>query len=119
MYTVTNLSAQKMPKKMKTLAFRTALTDRIRGGDVITTVNVSIADGKTKTFVSTIAGLTDAKKVLVVGGRFDEMTFRAARNVGTVSLIAASDVNAEHLLNCEKIILTAEALETIAQRTAA
>ena len=110
--------SQKMPKKMKQLALRTALTDRIRCGDVITTVKISIADGKTKTFVSTILGLTDAKKVLVVGGRFDELTFRSARNVPTVSLMAASDVNAEHLLNCEKIILTAEALETLAQRTA-
>jgi large subunit ribosomal protein L4 len=110
--------SQKMPKKMKQLALRTALTDRIRCGDVITTVKISIADGKTKTFISTISGLTDATKVLVVGGRFDELTFRAARNVAKVSLMAASDVNAEHLLNCEKIILTAEALETLAQRTA-
>lgn len=110
--------SQKMPKKMKQLALRTALTARIRGGDVITTVNLSIPDGKTKTFVKTMAGLTDATKVLVIGGNFDLLTFRAARNVAGVRLISASDVNAEHLLNCQKIVLTAEALETLARRTA-
>ena len=105
------------PKKMKKLAFRAALTARISDGDVLTVGSFAVADGKTKNFVSAVKGLTDARKVLLVG-RFDEMTFRAGRNVQTVQLISPDDVNAEHLLNYEKVLVAGDALETLARRTA-
>jgi large subunit ribosomal protein L4 len=106
-----------IPKKLKRLALRRALTERVKDGDVLTTANFSVADGKTKTFVQTLKGLTDATKVLVLG-KFDDLTFRSARNVPTVLLFSATDVNSEQLLNFDKIVVTSEALETLAQRTA-
>lgn len=105
------------PKQMKRLAFRAALTARINDGDVLTVDALSVADGKTKNFVAAVKGLTDASKVLIVG-KFDEMTFRAGRNVQSVQLISPHDVNAEHLLNYEKVLVAGDALETLAQRTA-
>ncbi|MFM8885647.1 MAG: 50S ribosomal protein L4 [Chthoniobacterales bacterium] len=42
-----------------------------------------------------------------------------ARNVGNVLLVNAADVNAEHLLRYDKILLTGEALAKISERTAA
>ena len=105
------------PKQMKRLAFRAALTARINDGDVLTVDGLSVADGKTKNFVAAVKGLTDAGKVLIVG-KFDEMTFRAGRNVQSVQLISPHDVNAEHLLNYEKVLVAGDALETLAQRTA-
>lgn len=107
-----------IPRKIKQLALRKAITERIKDGDVITTVHFAIADGKTKSFLKTLHAITDAEKVLILG-KFDELTFRAARNVPRVLLFAATDVNAEHLLDYAKIILTGEALETLAQRTSA
>ncbi len=105
------------PKQVKKLAFRAALTARINDGDVLTVGEFAVKDGKTKTFVATVLGLTDARKVLFVG-KFDELTFRAGRNVQAVQLISAEDVNAEHLLNYEKVLVTGDALETLARRTA-
>jgi large subunit ribosomal protein L4 len=108
----------KTPKKVKALAFRTALTDRIASSDVINVDSFAIADGKTKSFISAVAALTDAKKVLIVAEKFDEVTFRSARNVQSVLLMSAAELNAEHLLNCDKIIIVNDALETLARRTA-
>ena len=105
------------PKKVKHLAFRTALTARINDGDVLTVGAFAIKDGKTKSFISSVKGLTDSHKVLFVG-RFDELTFRAGRNVQAVQLISPDDVNAEHLLNYDKVLVTTDALETLAKRTA-
>ena len=105
-------------KKVRVLAFRTALTARINDGDVLSSGTFSVADGKTKSFVAAVAGLTDAGSVLIVGGRFDDMTFRAGRNVQSVQLVNAEDVNAEQLLNYQKDIVTTDALETLARRTA-
>jgi large subunit ribosomal protein L4 len=67
--------------------------------------------------VSAVKGLSDAKKLLVIGS-FDENTFRSARNVQSVQLISADDVNAEQLLNYPQVLVTAEALSTLARRTA-
>ena len=105
------------PKQVKKLAFRAALTARINDGDILTVSAFAVKDGKTKTFVSTVQGLTDSRKVLLVG-KFDEPTFRAGRNVQAVQLISAEDVNAEHLLNYDKVLVTSDALETLARRTA-
>lgn len=110
--------SKKVLPKVKTLAFRRALTCRIEDGDVIVAGSLSIADGKTKTFVSAIRQLTDAAKVLVLGDKFDDLTYRSARNVEKILLFPASDVTAEQLLNCQKIIVVGSALETLARRTA-
>ena len=104
-------------KKTRRLAFRRALGGRIADGDVLSSGDIAIADGKTKSFVKEIAGLTDAAKVLVIG-RFDETTYRAARNVQPVLLITPEEVNVEQVLYYHKIIITDGALEALAQRTA-
>jgi len=109
--------SKKIPKSVKQLALRTALTARVRDGDVYSIASFAVADGKTQSFVSTVSGLTDARKVLIVGA-FDELTFRSARNVQKVQLVSAEDVNAEHLLGFETILLTNDAIETLARRTA-
>lgn len=110
--------SKKVTKSVKTLAFRTALTSRIAAGDVLTTKDFSIADGKTKSFVKAIADHTDNTKVLVVSKSFDENTFRSGRNVQDVLLMSADEVNAEHFLAYNKIIITDSALETLERRTA-
>ncbi len=110
--------SKKIPKKVKTLAFRRALTSRIHDGDVLTTPSFAIADGKTKSFLKQLASLTEASKVLVLAGSFDDTTFRSGRNVQSVQLLNAADVNAEHLLNFQKIVVVGDALEILAKRTA-
>ncbi|MCB1212094.1 MAG: 50S ribosomal protein L4 [Verrucomicrobiales bacterium] len=109
--------SKKIPKNVRKLALRTALTGRIRDGSVFDIQSFSVADGKTKSFVSAVNALTEGKKILIVG-TFDETTFRSARNVQNVQLISASEVNSEHLLAYDKVLLTSEAIETLARRTA-
>lgn len=113
----TTVWAKKTTKATRKLALRTALTARINDGAVLTITGLSVADGKTKSFVSTVKGLSSAEKLLVIGS-FDETTFRSARNVQSVQLISADDVNAEQLLNYPQVLVTTEALETLARRTA-
>jgi large subunit ribosomal protein L4 len=108
----------KIPRAIKKLALRTALTARINDGAVLTIPTFAVADGKTKSFISAVEALSTAKKILIVGQTFDELTFRSARNVQNVQLVSADDVNAEHLLLYPQVIVTTEALETIARRTA-
>lgn len=109
--------SKKTTKNVRKLALRTALTARIADGAVSTIPGLAIADGKTKSFVSAVEALSTAKKTLIVG-TFDELTFRSARNVQNVQLISAEEVNAEHLLLYPQVLVIADALPTLARRTA-
>lgn len=109
--------SKKVPKKVRKLAFAKALTERIKDQDVLKIDAFAVADGKTKNFVKAVADLSDARKIVIVG-KFDEPTFRAARNVQNVLLMSPEELNAEHLLYYDKIVLTGgDVLSVLASRT--
>jgi large subunit ribosomal protein L4 len=110
--------SKKVNKQASRRAFAGALSSRIQAGDVMLVPDFAIPDGKTKTFVSTLADLSDARKVMVIAAAFDEQTYRAARNHGASLLVTASDVNVEQLVNYHKVIVTNDALPVLARRTA-
>lgn len=109
--------AKHTPKKVKVLAFRKALSERILAGDVLLVETFAVKEAKTKNFLSLLADTAkDARKTLVVGAGFDENTYLAARNVQKALLARAADVNTEQLLAFDKIVLTQEALATLSER---
>lgn len=109
--------SKKVNKSTRKLALRRVLGDIISGGKVVTVPSFSVADGKTKSFVSAVAEMAEGKKILIISAEFDEMTKRAGRNVADVLLMTAAEVNVEQLLNARKVVLVESALETIANRT--
>lgn len=110
--------SKKVPKRIKKLAFSKALTERISGGDVLSTGAFVIEDGKTKSFVREVNNLAgDCRNVLIIGKEFSEETRRAGGNVRPVLLMTAQEVNTEHLLRYDKIIIVDDAMECLAART--
>ncbi len=110
--------SKKVPKTVRKLALRRTLGDMIRAEKIVTVPTFAIADGKTKSFVSTLDSLVKPGKILVVGNSFDDSTYLAARNVGYAQLVTSSDVNVEQLLLANTIILVGDAVKTLAARTA-
>ncbi|MGN0829307.1 MAG: 50S ribosomal protein L4 [Akkermansia sp.] len=109
--------AKKVNKSTRKLALRRVLGDIISGGKVVTVPSFSVADGKTKSFVAAVADVATGKKILIIAESFDELTYRAGRNVAGVQLMTAAEVNVEQLLNAGKVVLVESAVETIANRT--
>src|SRR5438067_1179113 len=109
--------SKKVPKSVRRLAFRKALSERINAGDVLRVDKFVVAEPKTKMFVDLLGKQTDAEKVLIVSDVFDEKTYKSARNVKAVRLSTASDVNTEQLLQFQKILVTDKGLEKLAERT--
>jgi large subunit ribosomal protein L4 len=77
-----------------------------------------VSDGKTASFVKQLGSAVEGAKVLVIAAAFDELTYRAARNHSRALLITADEANTMQLLNYRKIIITADAMETLSRRTA-
>ena len=111
--------AKKTSKSVKRLAFRKALSSRIIGGDVSIIENFVVTELKTKSFLKLVGDSTDEKKKVLIVGRFDETTYKSGRNVKSVQLTTADQVNTENLLHYNKILITREALDEVAARTAA
>jgi large subunit ribosomal protein L4 len=110
--------SKKVSKKTKKLAFAKALSERIKTGDVLSIPEFSVKDGKTASFIKQLAALTDSTKVMIIAAAFDGTTYLAARNFGKALLMTADEDNTEQVLHYDKIIVTADAMETISRRTA-
>ena len=102
---------QKTPKKMKAAALRGALSDRAREGRVH--VVSAFVDGdapKTKTALSTLNAVTQAKRVLVVLDRDDVLNWVSLRNAPQVHLIEAGQLNTYDVLVADEVVFTEVAL---------
>ncbi|SRR5581483_2462603 len=109
--------SKKVNAKVRRVALRKALSERIKAGDVLVTENFAVKEPKTKQFIKLLKDTTPEEKVLIVGKTFDDTTYLAARNVQPTLLVRAADVNTEQILAFKKIILTNEALAMLAERT--
>jgi large subunit ribosomal protein L4 len=109
--------SKKVPKSVKRLAFRKALSERIAGGDVLVVNSFAVNEPKTKQFIALLKSITPEQKVLIVSEGWDENTRKAARNVQKPRLITAAEVNTEEILDYRKIIVTNGALAQLAERT--
>jgi large subunit ribosomal protein L4 len=110
--------SKKVTKTVRKLAIRRVMGDLVRGGKITVVDSFSVADGKTKSFISAINSITQPGKILIVSNSFDESTYLAARNVAWAQLVTASDVNIEQLLLANTVVLVGDAVQTLAQRTA-
>lgn len=110
--------AKTVSRKVRTLALRRVLGEKINEGKVLNASSLEVSSGKTKDFVKAVEALTDSKKVLIIGGSFSEETYRAERNLTWVLLQTAENVNVEEILFFDVVIIIDDALETLAKRTA-
>jgi large subunit ribosomal protein L4 len=107
----------KVPKKVKALAFRKALSERLLAGDVVVVDELKLAGHKTKGFVALMDKLTaDAGTTLLVIEQMDNNLKLAARNVPDVQVEPADSVNTYELLRFDKIVATKAAFEKLEAR---
>jgi large subunit ribosomal protein L4 len=106
-----------VPKKVKTLAFRKALSERLIAGDVVVVDELKLASHKTKDFAVIVAKLSATNApTLVVTDQVDRNLKLASRNVPNVQVEPADSVNVYELLRFEKIVTTKAALERLGAR---
>ena len=109
---------QRTPKKMKAAALRSALSDRAANDQVFVVSGLVEGDTpKTKAALEALRAITEAKRVLVVVGRDDEVTWLSLRNVAEVHLIAADQLNTYDVLVNDDVVFTSEALDEFLGRS--
>lgn len=100
-----------MPKKMRRLALRSALS--VKASDLIGLTEWTLTAPSTKTVVNLLKKIGATGKVLIVLESQNDVVTRSARNIEGVKLILADNLNVKDLLNCDKIVVTPAALQRI------
>ncbi|MGE5646979.1 MAG: 50S ribosomal protein L4 [Acidobacteriota bacterium] len=106
----------KLPKKMLVGALRSALTAKLRDGELKVVQAFSLADHKSKTVAETLKKLKAPKKVLLVeAGQENRNLTLGSRNLEGVTLVATRDVNAYHLLGHKNVFLSEAAAKKLSE----
>ncbi len=104
--------SQRTPKKMKAAALRGALSDRARAGRVhVVSGFVSGDVPSTSQALTALSAATEARNVLVVLTRTDELAWKSLRNVPSVHLLHPDQLNTYDVLVSDDVVFSAEALE--------
>ncbi|SMC66504.1 50S ribosomal protein L4 [Lentzea albidocapillata] len=104
--------SQRTPKKMKAAALRGALSDRARANQVH--VVSGLVDGdtpSTKTARKVLESVTQARRVLVVLNRTDEVAWVSVRNLQHVHVIAPDQLNTYDVLVNDDVVFTKDSLD--------
>lgn len=105
----------KMNRKERRLALRTAFQSRAEDLIVVEDFVDQLPRPKTKDLVEAIArwGIEAESKVLLILPELQEMVYLSARNLPTVKLIWATNLNVYDVLAADKIVTTNTALAKI------
>jgi large subunit ribosomal protein L4 len=105
-----------LPKKVRALALRHALSAKVKDGDVIVIDKAMVTDQKTKSLKAHFGslGLTNA---LIIDGAQIESNFRlAARNIPNVDVLPVQGINVYDIMRRTKLVLTKAALDALEAR---
>ncbi len=104
-----------LPKKVKALGLRHALSAKAKGGAIVIIEDSKTAEIKTGDLAKRFGklGFTSA---LVVDGEFDKNFALSARNLSHVSLLPTSGLNVYDILRRDTLVLTRAAVKAIEER---
>lgn len=107
---------QKLNKKVKELARRSALSQKAAGNGILVIEDFNINVPKTKEFTSIIKSLDMHEvKSLFVTHEYNENVHLSSRNIPYAALQIAKDLNTYDILNCKKLVLTESSIQKITE----
>jgi len=108
--------AHDLPKKVRALALRHALSAKAKDGGIIILETATVKDGKTKELLNRF-GKLGLENALIIDGAQVEATFaNAARNIPNIDVLPVQGINVYDILRRQKLVLTKAALDALEAR---
>ena len=108
----------KLPKKMLVGALRSALSAKLRDGELKIVQAFNFSDNKTKHAMQTLSKLEAGRTVLVVDNEDNRNLELGIRNLKGVTLLATREVNPYHLLGHKSIMISEAAARKFSEALA-
>lgn len=104
----------KLNKKLKKLARRSALSYKVKDGQLQIIEEINFEAPKTKEFIGILSNLKSSdKKTLMIVSDLNKNLYLSSRNLQGAKVVTASDVNTYDLMNAKSVLISEGALEKI------
>jgi len=102
-----------LPKKVRRLAIKSALSSKVIDNDIIVLDTLAIATPRTKEIVSIFNNFKVERKALVVTANYDETVALSVRNIPNAKFVSAEGINVLDVLGYDKLIITQDAAKKV------
>ncbi len=110
--------AHDLPKKIRKLGLKTALSSKLASGKLIIIKDAKLAEGKTALLVKNLKAF-DMKSALIIDGAIIDANFKnAAANLFNIDVLPTIGANVYDILRRDSLILTEEAVKKLEERLA-
>jgi large subunit ribosomal protein L4 len=105
-----------LPKKLRALALKSALSAKAKEGKLIVVDDAKAKTHKTKDMAKAFAGFGFDSAVIVTGEEIDANFARATNNIPRVDVLPSTGANVYDILRRDTLVLTKEAVESLTKR---
>ncbi len=103
----------KLPKKVKRLALKSALSSKVESGEMTVLNNLELNEIKTKEMKNILTNIKSNKKALIVTEENNENVIKSARNIPNVITTTVNALNVYDILKYDSFIITKEAVKKV------
>jgi len=108
--------SHKLPKKVRKLALRSALSSKQAAGKLIILEDATLDGGKTKDLSAKLSALGWSNALIVTGAEVDDNLARAAANIMNVDVLPQQGANVYDIIRRDVLVLTKSAAEHLQER---
>ena len=108
--------AHDMPKKVRALALRHALSAKAKNGGIIVWASANVDAPKTKTLKESFEKLGLANALIIDGAEPNANFQLAARNIPQIDVLPVQGINVYDIIRREKLVLTKAAIDALEAR---
>jgi large subunit ribosomal protein L4 len=107
-----------LPKKVRALALRHALSAKAAAGELVVVPTVATKEPKTAALAKQFDALAWSSALIIDGAEVDKNFANAARNIPQIDVLPVQGINVADILRRRKLVLTKAALEALEARFA-
>jgi large subunit ribosomal protein L4 len=108
--------AHDLPKKVRALALKMALSDKARTEKLIVLSEASVKEPKTKGLLASFGKLGLANALIIDGVAVEDNFRLAARNIPDIDVLPVAGINVYDIMRRDTLVLTRAAVEALAER---
>jgi large subunit ribosomal protein L4 len=108
--------AHDLPKKVRALALKHALSDKAKGEKLIIIADTKVKDGKTKALAGQFRKLGWMSALIIDGASVEPKFALAARNIPMIDVLPVQGINVYDILRRDTLVLTKAAVDALTER---
>jgi len=100
-------------KKVRRLALKSALSDKVLGEDLIVLDNLNVTEYKTKVVADCLKAIGTKKKTLIVLSDVNACAIKSAANIKGVKTAQVNTINTYDIINADTVVIVKDAVAKI------